>query len=230
MVVYITTNLINNKQYIGRDMYNDPMYLGSGKLLNKAIKKHGRENFKKDILQECTTLDELKIAEEYWIRYYNACTSKEFYNILDSSTGGDSLTNHPDLEIIKEKIRNARSKQVINHSDETKKKISDAQKGNKAYWYGKSLPDGSKSKISAALKGKTKKILECPHCKKTGGEPQMKRWHFDNCTTYTGKKHKPTNETPWNKGVKNPYSDDTLKKMSESHKNKIPWNKGKKNI
>ena len=26
-----------------------------------------------------------------------------------------------------------------------------------------------------------KPILECPHCKKTGGAPQMKQWHFDNC-------------------------------------------------
>ena len=26
-----------------------------------------------------------------------------------------------------------------------------------------------------------KPIIECPHCNKTGGLPQMKQWHFDNC-------------------------------------------------
>ena len=26
-----------------------------------------------------------------------------------------------------------------------------------------------------------KPIIECPHCNKAGGLPQMKQWHFDNC-------------------------------------------------
>lgn len=225
MIVYMTENLINGKRYIGRDMYNNPLYLGSGKLLKKAICKYGIENFKKITLQHCNSLDELKFAEEYWIKYYNAATDKTFYNILDGSTGGDSLTNHPDLENIKDKIRKARKTQKINHSAETKKKIGDAQRGEKGFWYQKQRSSEINKKVSLALSGKPKKIIECPHCKKTGGEPQMKRWHFDNCTVLTGKKHKPTNKQPWNKGIKNPYSSETLKKMSESHKGQIPWNK-----
>jgi len=31
---------------------------------------------------------------------------------------------------------------------------------------------------------------------------------------------------PWNKGKKGVYSEESLKKMSESRKGKIPWNKG----
>jgi hypothetical protein len=27
-------------------------------------------------------------------------------------------------------------------------------------------------------------MSECPHCNKSGGEPQMKQWHFDNCKEY----------------------------------------------
>jgi len=225
MIVYMTENLINGKRYIGRDMYNDPAYLGSGKLLNKAIKKYGREHFKKSILQYCYSIDELKNAEEYWLKKYNAASDDMFYNILDGSTGGDSLSNHPNLENIKTKIQNARKNQIIKHSDETRKKISNAQKGPLGYWYKRSRPAEMNKKVSDALKGVPKKQITCPHCNKFGGEPQMKRWHFDNCTTLTGKKHKPTNKQPWNKGMKNPYSTDTLKKMSDSHKGQIPWNK-----
>lgn len=225
MIVYLTENLINGKKYIGRDMYNDPNYLGSGKLLIKAIKKYGRTNFQKKILQHCNSIEELQQAEQYWIEYYNAAFDENFYNILNGSTGGDSLSNHPDLKNIKNKIRVARSKQLIQHSEETKKKISESQKGSLGYWYNRKKPADVNKKVSESLKGIPKKTITCPHCNKSGGEPQMKRWHFDNCTKITGQKHKPTNKQPWNKGIKNPYSDETLKKMSESHKGQVPWNK-----
>lgn len=35
---------------------------------------------------------------------------------------------------------------------------------------------------------------------------------------------------PWNKNKKNPYSQNTLSKMSNAKKGKIPWNKGKKGL
>jgi hypothetical protein len=50
--IYITTNLINGKQYIGLHSKNNKSYLGAGTLLLKAIKKYGKENFSKEILKE----------------------------------------------------------------------------------------------------------------------------------------------------------------------------------
>ena len=48
----MTTNLINNKKYIGMHYGSeDDDYLGSGKLLTRAIKKYGKENFKREILE-----------------------------------------------------------------------------------------------------------------------------------------------------------------------------------
>lgn len=47
MVIYKTTNLINGKIYIGQDSKDRPNYYGSGKLIHRAIKKYGKENFKK---------------------------------------------------------------------------------------------------------------------------------------------------------------------------------------
>lgn len=48
--IYKTTNLINNKIYIGQHKVKeekiDNSYYGSGKLIIQAIKKYGKENFK----------------------------------------------------------------------------------------------------------------------------------------------------------------------------------------
>ena len=43
------------------------------------------------------------------------------------------------------------------------------------------LSEETKKKQSEALKGKPKEKIECPHCGKIGGVPQMKQHHFDNC-------------------------------------------------
>ena len=46
--VYLTTNLINGKRYVGshKGSIND-YYLGSGNIINEAISKYGKKNFRK---------------------------------------------------------------------------------------------------------------------------------------------------------------------------------------
>ncbi len=50
--VYKTTNLANGKYYFGVHKTKDPndSYLGSGKLIRRAVAKHGEHNFRKDVL------------------------------------------------------------------------------------------------------------------------------------------------------------------------------------
>ena len=49
--IYLTTNKINGMKYIGKHYGElDDSYLGSGKILKRAIEKYGKENFEKSIL------------------------------------------------------------------------------------------------------------------------------------------------------------------------------------
>ena len=58
-LIYRTTNLLNGKYYVGahRTTKKNDDYLGSGVALKRAIKKYGRENFSKEIVEECETED-----------------------------------------------------------------------------------------------------------------------------------------------------------------------------
>ncbi len=91
MVIYKTTNLINGKFYIGKDVKNNPNYLGSGKLIKQSIKKYGRSNFVKEILEICFSLQELNEKEKFWINKLNAIESG--YNLTEGGSGGDTWTN-----------------------------------------------------------------------------------------------------------------------------------------
>lgn len=64
--LYKITNNINNKFYYGIHCTNnlEDNYIGSGKLLNKAYKKYGIENFKKEIIKFCNSLEKVSILEK----------------------------------------------------------------------------------------------------------------------------------------------------------------------
>jgi hypothetical protein len=104
MEIYKITNLINNKIYIGKDTTSDKNYYGSGILIKKSIKKYGKENFKKEILEECDTNDKLCDREKYWINFYNSTNLTIGYNISKGGDGGDTLSNNPNINEIKSKI------------------------------------------------------------------------------------------------------------------------------
>lgn len=89
MFVYLWTNTTNGKKYVGKSQ-RDPShsYMGSGKHFKAAVKKYGKEAFKRVILQECGTAEELIEAEQYWIDHYDASNNDEFYNISPMSGGG----------------------------------------------------------------------------------------------------------------------------------------------
>ena len=93
MVIYKTTNLLNGRFYIGKDVKNNPNYFGSGVILKLAIKKYGKENFIKEILCECGTKYDLLEMEKYYILKYDSVNHDKGYNITNGGEGGDTFTN-----------------------------------------------------------------------------------------------------------------------------------------
>ena len=150
LIIYKIINLINGKFYIGKDKNNNPNYLGSGIHLKRAIKKYGKENFKKEILQYCNNNNHMSLMEIYWITKLNAI--KEGYNIAPGGVGGGgSLPGEASRMYGKM------------HSEDTKRKIGKANKGRKH-------SEASKLKIKenhAKLAGKNHPFYGKKHSEKT---------------------------------------------------------------
>jgi len=90
MFIYKTTNTVNGKQYIGLCTRDDKNYLGSGRLIKDAIRKYGKDNFTREILEECDDFDTLCEREIYWINKYDAVNNDNFYNLSYGGSAGDS--------------------------------------------------------------------------------------------------------------------------------------------
>jgi group I intron endonuclease len=148
----MTTNLINKRKYIGQKKSNVFLYekyLGSGKILLQAIALYGASNFKVRLLQECSSKEELDLSEKYWISYYDAQKSREFYNICkggESGPGGPrmlgkkhSIKTREIMSITRRGISNPNFGNRWHNSDKTKSIHSEQNKGTKNPSYGKKL-------------------------------------------------------------------------------------------
>jgi hypothetical protein len=89
MVIYKVINKINNKWYIGKDAANRPYYYGSGIAIKNAIKKYGKENFEKIILETCSDKAHLIEREKAWIAESDAVNDPMSYNLAAGGEGGD---------------------------------------------------------------------------------------------------------------------------------------------
>lgn len=108
--IYKTTNLINDKVYVGQSTQIDEAimrnYRGSGILILKAINKHGKENFKKEIIEwvsgEQSDLDK---REVYWMDFYDSRNPSVGYNLKGGGARGRLAESTKKL-IIETKVRN----------------------------------------------------------------------------------------------------------------------------
>ena len=130
-VVYKTTNTVNRKIYVGKDLTNRPNYLGSGKLLRLAFSKYGYHNFHKEILEHCVSLEHLNERERFWITDLRSQSKDVGYNIAKGGSGGDTFTHNPNKEAIRQKHKSSNSRLGHKHSAETRRQMSIDRKGRK---------------------------------------------------------------------------------------------------
>lgn len=156
--IYITTNNVNGKQYIGKRTkpYFDEKYLGSGKLLRRAINKYGPENFHSEILEWCYSIEELNEAERKWIRYFSAQTDQNFYNISEGGDWGD-----------------------ISKGMSPSERISWGQKISKANT-GKKRTEEQRHNISVSLSGKKKPMSKEAAMRRCGAGNHRYGKHWSN--------------------------------------------------
>lgn len=155
--IYMIENKNTKQRYIGQSIHiyqrwnehiNKPqLYM----YIDKAIAKHGVDNFELKVICELEQDDDLlNEMEKYYIWKYNTYENDFHYNL---TPGGDfcpmkvpeiaakiSGENHPFYG--------------HKHTPETKAKISKAMSGENNPFYGKKLSEKHRKKISEAKKGK----------------------------------------------------------------------------
>ena len=123
--VYLRTNLINGKQYVGQTSNigkrnSDWRYLGqkyANYYLTEERLKYGFNNFETTILAEVDTQEEAWKLEKKYIK--ELCTIyPNGYNFADGGAGAKG----------------------VKHTEEAKRKISEGHKGTKHHYYGKKQP------------------------------------------------------------------------------------------
>lgn len=172
-------------KYIGKHYGElDDSYLGSGKLLKRAITKYGKDNFTKSILFVSKNEEENCNKEKEYISLYNATTNPLFYNIHEGGMGGNTIAGYTDEEKEQLKIKlsevnrgekngmygkkhNEQTKAFLSYwaefkrdnsvyrTEEFKKKMSNITSGSNNGMYGKKHSEESKQKMSIHSKGKT---------------------------------------------------------------------------
>lgn len=144
---YKITNILNGKFYYGihsTDNLNDG-YLGSGGSIKKAIKKYGKENFIKEIIADYPTRKEASDHEKMVVTC-ELIRLKECYNCR---TGGEN--EYGFSEEILEKLRKSRLGKKS--SESSKKKVSEALKGERNPNFGKTRSKVTRERIGDAMRG-----------------------------------------------------------------------------
>ena len=141
--IYLITNLENKKQYVGITKFSITerfyQHTKRGFLLTEAIKKYGEDKFSIELIEEVDTAGRAYELEQYYIKEYDSKVPYG-YNITD---GGDGIFGWEATEEYRqecsERVKQLHKEKKVGmygkkHSDETKRKMSEASKGKSKPW------------------------------------------------------------------------------------------------
>ena len=135
--VYVITNSKNGKKYVGvttrgypnrfaNHLWHSRKNSGNCSALYSAIRKHGADCFSVELVEQCSSFEEMNSRERYWIKSFNTM-SPSGYNLTDGGDAGvfvestrmkmsQRLKGLPMSEKNKEGLRNAWSNPEVRAS------------------------------------------------------------------------------------------------------------------
>lgn len=154
--VYKTTNLVNGKIYVGLHVTKDlnDEYLGSGKQIQAAVKKYGRDNFKREYIKICATPEEMynleaEIVNEEFVK------RTDTYNMKTGGIGGWDHYHGSEKHILASKKGGRKSAKLLNEFI-AKQKSTNSEWWQK--WYDKVCKTNKELTVRAqSLKAKAKR-------------------------------------------------------------------------
>lgn len=166
--IYKTTCNITGRWYIGMHSTSnlEDGYMGSGKILRYSIRKYGKENHKKEILEYLSTRELLKEREKEIVTKELVGDGK-CMNLKEGGDGGFINEEHmmkcskAGNIAKKNKLANDLEyrKEYINKCSLALKKYNESGKNDSPRFTNKTHSNESKTKISNSMKGKGSDIL-----------------------------------------------------------------------
>lgn len=233
--IYKTTNLINNKIYIGKKVSKKfaNYYKGSGKLIKAAILKYGEENFICELLESCETNEELNDREKFYIKLYNSRDKSIGYNISSGGDGGDifhDLSEEHKIEIKQKMSKTSKDRIWITNGNKTKFVKPEQLQEYLENGFKIGYSEDRIRKMSESHKNNPQPLNS--GCWKLGQEawnkgvpcPEEKKQKIRE--TLTGMKQSKETSDKRSRSMKEKYKNGYISPM----KGKEPWNKGMKMV
>lgn len=161
--LYEIKNIVNGKIYVGvhkTHNLNDG-YMGSGKVIKRAIEKYGLDSFVKTILETFDTVEQM-YAREKEIVNDEFLSRTDVYNLRRGGTGGFDFINSNNL--VPADVSSKGGKAIAargggflgrTHKDSSKIKMSESRKGREPGFKDCHHTDETKRKIGDANRTKS---------------------------------------------------------------------------
>jgi len=157
-IIYKATCTINDKSYVGKtvrplnERIRHHLYESKSQKypFHRAIRKYGIDSFKWETLEECHSLEMLNVMETFMIQVHRSHRNEGGYNLTWGGEGGDTFTDNPNKERTRQKLSNSGKGRIV--SEETRKRISDKQKGVPRPWQAGELNQSKRPDVRQKLR------------------------------------------------------------------------------